>query len=163
MEKFTVKTPPKYKVISTMNPSMKWYSNYMPTHWHYQQRRGGVTIEISASSWRRISATPLQTRHGRKLLTQESISLWLTANETKNHSDQIQHHHEEAWKMYDNLGKIDEATKNQVIETVKDNYTKEPKNKYTEFLEITCRDLLKHLINRCEKTTMSVHYARLIN
>ena len=65
--------------------------------------------------------------------------------------------------MYDNLGKIDEATKNQVIETVKDNYTKEPKNKYTAFLEITCRDLLKHLINRYEKTTMSVHYARLIN
>ena len=44
-----------------------------------------------------------------------------------------------------------EALKNQVINTIKYTYTKELKNKYTVFLGITRRDLIKHLIYRYGK------------
>ena len=48
---------------------------------------------------------------------------------------------------------MDEAFKNKVIETAKDTYIKELKNKYTLFLGVTCRDLLDHLTNRYGKIT----------
>ena len=41
---------------------------------------------------------------------------------------------------------MDEALNNQVIGTVKYNFIKDLKNKYTAFLGVTFRDLLKHLI-----------------
>ena len=40
-----------------------------------------------------------------------------------------------------------ESLKNQVINAVEDTYFRVSKNKYTGFLRVTFRDLLKHMIN----------------
>ena len=37
--------------------------------------------------------------------------------------------------------------KNQVIDSTKDNYLKELKNKYTGFIVVMCHNILEHLIN----------------
>ena len=48
---------------------------------------------------------------------------------------------------------MDKDLNNQVIDTAKDTYLKELKNKYTGFLGVTCRDRLKNILNRYSKIT----------
>ena len=50
---------------------------------------------------------------------------------------------------------MDEAIKNQAIDSTKDTYLKESNNKYTGFLGVTFHDLLEHLTDKYEKTTTS--------
>ena len=48
---------------------------------------------------------------------------------------------------------MDEAIKNQAIDSTKDTYLKESNNKYTGFLGVTFHDLLEHLLDCYWKIT----------
>ena len=48
---------------------------------------------------------------------------------------------------------MDEALKNQDINSIKNIYLKEFKNRYTGFLGVTCHDFPEHLINQYIKIT----------
>ena len=41
---------------------------------------------------------------------------------------------------------MDKSLKNQVIDTVEDMYLKGLKNKYTAFIGVMCRDLLRNIL-----------------
>lgn len=61
--------------------------------------------------------------------------------------------HNEARRIYENHGNMDDALKAMVIDAVGDTYICELRNKYTGYLGVTTRDLLDHLMDRYGKIT----------
>ena len=74
-------------------------------------------------------------------------------NLTMSHQGQLQLQHDKGRIIYENMGMMEKALKNQVIESTKDTYLKEFKKKYTSFLGVMCHDLLEHLLNEYRKST----------
>ena len=75
----------------------------------------------------------------------------IPTNATTALQDQLQLQHDKGQIIYKNTGTMDEALKNQVIDTVKDTYLNGLNNKYTGLLRVTCCDLLQNLIDRYGK------------
>ena len=67
--------------------------------------------------------------------------------------EQIIRQHKEDRRIYDNTTNMDNALKGQIIDTIKDIYLFELRNKYTGYLGVTTRDLLDHLIDQYGKIT----------
>ena len=72
-------------------------------------------------------------------------------NATISLQEKLQLQHDKGWRIYKTMGTMNEALKNQVINSVEDTYLKGLKKKYTGFLVVTCRNLLEHLVDRYGK------------
>ena len=71
----------------------------------------------------------------------------IPTNSTMSHREYMQLHLDEVHKFYYNEGTINEALNNQGINTFKNMYLKELKNKYIRFLRVTCQNILEHIFD----------------
>ena len=60
---------------------------------------------------------------------------------------QLQLHHEEGQRIYDNTARMDKALNNQVIQSVEDRYLKELKNKQIGFLGVMWHHMLENILD----------------
>ena len=139
--KFTVKTP----------PNIKGEPNHEAINEMMQQIYSNMVTPITPQSGGYHGHIGLITKP--TLYTALSNTAWedpakpwiyrtVTANTIVAHNYKLHQKYNEALWIYNN----DKALKNQVIDTVKDAYIKELKNKDTTFLGVTLRELPNHLI-----------------
>ena len=85
--------------------------------------------------------------------TDPGVYSTMLSNTTSDHRYQPQLQHDKRQRIYKNIGTMDKALNNQVIDSVKDTYLKELNIKYTGFLGVTCHNIFEHLLDRCGRIT----------